>query len=460
MIKHFRLLIVLTLLVGVLVVTASPVAKAQDRVKIIWFCCLGSGDNPQQQETQLRVVDEFNASQDEIELEIQITVFADADDAFSTLVGAGQAPDVVGPVGFGGSNRFAGQWLDLEPYIEASGMDLAAIPENLVESYRTLGEGLTGIPFAIFPGVLFYNVDLFDEAGLNYPPSVAGDPYIMPDGTEVPWDYNTVTEIAKILTVDANGNDATSPDFDPTQIVQWGWVDQYGTLRSEFHTFGANYVVDENGQVHIWDNWRARAQWMWDGVWKYHFIPTNSELNSDLLAGNAFNSGRVGMARTMAWYTCCMNDLPATDTRFDIAVQPAYEGTIYAPIDLDTFRIHKDSKHPEEAFKVLQYLLGEAAGDLLNVYGAFPVRTELQEGWLQAKAEQYPSVTHWEVIPNSAALAPNPHHEEWYPNYNEGQDRFDEFRVLLFSDDGGSMDVNAELDRLESDLQAIVDAGG
>ena len=65
------------------------------------------------------------------------------------------------------------------------------------------------------------NVDLFDEAGLNYPPSSFDEKYVMPDGSEVDWNYDTVAEIAKILTVDANGNDATSADFDPGNIVQY-----------------------------------------------------------------------------------------------------------------------------------------------------------------------------------------------------------------------------------------------
>jgi hypothetical protein len=37
------------------------------------------------------------------------------------------------------------------------------------------------------------------------------------------WNYESITEIAKILTVDANGNDATSPDFDPNNVVQYGF---------------------------------------------------------------------------------------------------------------------------------------------------------------------------------------------------------------------------------------------
>jgi multiple sugar transport system substrate-binding protein len=171
-------------------------------------------------------------------------------------------------------------------------------------------------------------------------------------------------------------------------------------------------VVNEDGKVAFPENWRAEAQWLWDSIWTWHISPTDGVIGSELLNNNAFNSGKIAMARSMAWYTCCLNELEAN---WDLAVQPAYQGTIYAPIDLDTFRIHKDTAHPEEAFTVLTYLLGDAALDLTTVYGGFPARPELQASWLEAKAAQYPSVTHWEVIPNSIELAPNPHHEEWYP---------------------------------------------
>jgi multiple sugar transport system substrate-binding protein len=224
-------------------------------------------------------------------------------------------------------------------------------------------------------------------------------------------------------------------------------------LYFNFHTFGAGYVVDENNQVTLHDNWRAEAQWLWDSIWVHHISPTSSFISSDLLNSNAFNSGRVAMARTMLWYTCCLADAPA----WDLAVQPAYEGTIYAPIDMDTFRIHKDTAHPEEAFTVLSYLLDEAALDLLTAYGGYPARTDLQEAAIQAKAEAYPSVQNWDVVVTSLALAPNPHHEEWFPNFNKGQIRFGDFATLIRSDGGGEIDINAEFDRLAADLQVIVD---
>jgi multiple sugar transport system substrate-binding protein len=453
--KHLRVLIVVAILAGVLIMSVGSVAQARQKVTITWFIGLGTGTNPEQIDTQNAVADAFNSSQDEIELVLNIAGSNQtAPDVLSTLIASGEPPDIVGPVGFAGSNSFAGQWLDLQPLIESTGYELEGIPENLVESYRSLSEGLTGLPFAVFPGVLYYNVDLFDEAGLNYPPAVAGDPYVMPDGTEVPWDYDTVAEIGKILTVDANGNDATMEEFDPSNIIQYGFDHQWDTIRSDFHTFGAAYVVGDDGVVDFPESWRAEAQWLWDSVWTWHISPTDGVISSDLLNSNAFASGRVAMARSMAWYTCCLNEL---ESNWDLAVQPAYQGTIYAPIDLDTFRIHKDTAHPEEAFTVLTYLLGEAELDLTTVYGGFPARPELQSSWIEAKAEQYPSVTHWEVVPDSVALAPNPHHEEWYPNFNKGQQRFNDFKVLLRSDDGGNIDVNAEFDKLEADIQAIID---
>ena len=84
----------------------------------------------------------------------------------------------------------------------------------------------------MFPSAIYYNKDLFDEAGLDYPPAAYGEPYA--DGD--PWDMDKVAELAMLLTVDANGNDATSPDFDRDNIVQWGFHQQFNDdARADRH---------------------------------------------------------------------------------------------------------------------------------------------------------------------------------------------------------------------------------
>ncbi len=140
-------------------------------------------------------------------------------------------PDIVGPVGIGGAEAFHGQWLDLQPYIDKNHFDMTQFPESTVHLYNVGGDGQVGIPFAIYPSVLFYKASLFKEAGLAEPPHQWNGTYTMPDGSVVPWDYDTVRKIALILTVDKNGKDATEAGFDPENIVQWGFEPQRDDLR-------------------------------------------------------------------------------------------------------------------------------------------------------------------------------------------------------------------------------------
>ena len=63
------------------------------------------------------------------------------------------------------------------------------------------------------------------------------------------WDYDTVREIAKILTVDENGNDATEAGFDPEKIVQWGFEPQRDDLRQTGAYFGAGSFMAADGKT-------------------------------------------------------------------------------------------------------------------------------------------------------------------------------------------------------------------
>jgi multiple sugar transport system substrate-binding protein len=422
-------------------------------VTITWYVGVGTGVDALQKPVEDKVIENFNNSQDKIELKVNYTENKVAIDTLATLIAAGTAPDIVGPVGFSGANAFSGQWLDLQPLVDKTGYDLKQYSENLVKLYQT-SEGLLGIPFAVYPSLMYYNVELFDEAGLAYPPAKYGDKYEL-DGKEVDWDWNTVAEIAKRLTVDANGNDATSADFDPSKVEQFGFIHQWGSMRADLSTFGGGAFWDAaTNKITISDAWREEAKWVYNGLWKDHFIPDATYENSDLFKPTAFASGKVAMARVMLWYTCCVGDMKA---KWDIGAVPMYEGQYYSPTDADTFRIMKSTQHPDEAFTVLQYFLGDAALDLLTTYGAYAARPDLQEAGAKAKADKYPFVKNWSVVAPSLDYAVAPNHESDYPNFNKGQNRFADFRTLLYSDTGKDLDVDAEVDKLQSDLQAIVD---
>lgn len=457
--KLFVLVMVLLLVVAV-----APVA-AQEPVTITWFIGLGTGTQQQQLDAQQKVVDEFNASHTDIQLQTYIPAdFATAADALSTLIAAGTPPDIVGPVGVGGSNRYA--WLDLKPLIDESGYDLSGFDPNLLELYATQNGGYSAIPFAIYPSLTYYNVDLFDEAGLNYPPTEFDQQYEMPDGTLVDWNYDTLAQVAEMLTVDANGNDATSADFDPSNIVQYGLNFQWARMRLMWSDFQpeSSYYDPETGTVSVPDSWRDATQWLYDGIWTKHFIPTTTATTSDAFGAgsdNLFQTGKLGMAITPLWYTCCLAD-SIGKFQWNLAVVPqSADGEYHVAMDADTFRIVESTPHPEEAFVVLQYLLDEAVPELAQTYGAYPARSEYQQPYLDSLTERYGEDLNTQVIIDSIPYVnpSNEHHESNLPNWSQVYDREFSLQTQLFGDSGETMDLNEALDTFQSDVQQIVDQG-
>jgi len=103
--------------------------------------------------TQEEVVSDFNASQDAIQLILEIVPFNDGRNVLSTQIASGAGPDIVGPVGWGGSNNFYGQWLDIGPYIAETGFDTSIFDPALIKFYQT-EEGQIGLPFAVYPGAM------------------------------------------------------------------------------------------------------------------------------------------------------------------------------------------------------------------------------------------------------------------------------------------------------------------
>lgn len=432
---------------------ATEVVLAPGQVEIRWFIGLGTGTDPEQLTTEQEVVDEFNKTHPNIKLVTEIVTYEQAFDTLSTEIAGGNPPDIVGPVGVDGAESFHGMWLDLTSLIEKDKYDLTQFDEGAVNFYKTGGEGQIGIPFAIYPSTMYYLKPLFDEAGLNYPPHKYGEKYKWADGTEEEWNYETVRKLALKLTVDKNGKDATDPAFDAANIVQYGYVPQYQDARAMGSYFGAGRLVaDDMKTAQVPPEWAAAWKWIYDGIWKEHFIPNFSVQESpEMGAGDPFGGGKVAMALTHTWYGAEM-----TLTDWDMAAVPSYNGKTTANFNADTFRILSTTKHPEESFTVMTYLEGEASLKLLDIYGGMPARKADQAGYLTAINEKYPWKPDWQVAVDGIAYADNPSFEAYMPNYKEARDVVTNvFTNLIQTTDGLNMDD--EIAKLTSELQAIFD---
>jgi multiple sugar transport system substrate-binding protein len=434
-------------------------------IQIRWFCCLGGGDD--QLTTFNKVISDFNASHPNIKLILDHVAYSGARDAFATRLASGNPPDVVGPLGVGGANAFAGQWLDLAPYIQKNNIDLSGFDPGVVNLYKSGGEGQLGIPFAVYPSELYYQPDMFDAAGLQPPPASYGTQYQMPDNSMVDWSYDTLRQVAMQLTVDKAGKNATDPAFNPKQIVQYGFEPQRDDLRTMGAQFFAagKFLSDDGKTVQIPDAWAAAWKWVYQGMWTDHFILTGPAYNSQTFNGGgyAFNSGHVAMQENFLWNVCCVTDAGGN---WNLAALPSYNGTVSAPINADTFRITKGSKHPDEAFDVLNYLvLGPAHTDLLHSISGFPALkseqgdyfTELQQQKNDKGKLIYPPNVNWDVVTQAIPFADiDPNSENTMPNYNKSLDILAKYLTRWTSTAGLNMDT--EFNNLKQELQTTWNA--
>jgi multiple sugar transport system substrate-binding protein len=421
-----------------------------------WFIGLGTGGKPDQIAAELKVADDFNASQKEIYLSVEIYDNRVASNQLQIEIAAGNAPDIIGPVGVEGLNIFRSQILDLSDLVASQKYDMSGIDPKLVEFWK-MGENnaMIGLPFATYPSFMYYNKKLFDEADLPYPPTKVGEQY-----QGKPWDMEAVRQIGMKLTVDKNGNDATSSSFDPNNIVQWGFDSQWADNNpvAESTIFGAFSVVAPDGKTaQIPDPLKTGLHWYSDGVWKDHFIPTYAQIRSDLLGpDNEFSTGNLAMAETHSWYMCCINPAaPAKrDFEWGVAVAPSYNGTTTAKLHADTFSLLKTTKNPEEAFKALTVLVN--SGALLADYGAFPADPSKQQAFFDTINKNYPDVKIDWAVPQAMLSYPDiPNHQSFMPDYAKAK------KALQALGNGyrtEQLDVDAELAKLQTTLQGIFDA--
>jgi multiple sugar transport system substrate-binding protein len=422
-----------------------------------WFVGLGAGGQPQQLKAEADFVNTFNTSQKDVYISLEIYDNKVASNILKTQIAAGNAPDIIGPVGVEGLNLFRDQLLDLAPLVASSGYDLSKVDPKLVEFFK-MGEGNAqiGLPFATYPSFLYFNKGLFDEAKLPYPPTKVGDKYQGKD-----WDMAALRDLAMKLTVDKNGNDATSSSFDAANVVQWGFDMQYAdnSPLAESSLFGASSFLASDGKsAQIPEQVATGEKWFNDGVWKDHFIPSANQINSDLLdKGNEFESGNLAMNESHSWFTCCV--YPAAPAKpkvkdFGFAIAPSYNGKITAKLHADTFSLLKTTKVPDAAFKAMAALVGSA--DLLTLYGAFPADPSKQDAFFKSVDANFPGVKLDWSVPQAMLSYPDiPNHQSYVPNYAKAKSAWQAFQNKYRTSAG--VDIDAELATLKTTLQGIFD---
>lgn len=388
----------------------APAAPAE-KTKVSVFVGLGTGTDPDQIAAQEALAEKFNAEHDDIEMEFMIVPNDESGERLVAMVSGGNPPDLVGPGGVDVAATYFDMWLDVGPMIEKDNLDLSDFYGAAVEMYN-YPEKTVGLPLGVFPSFIFYNKDKFDAAGVDYPTADYGD---------TSWDIDALRDMAMKLTFDENGNDAKSPDFDPTKIVQWGFDDSWTDLRGFMTRFdppgaGRPTTPDMKTALVNSDEYKYGLDWLNKAIWEDHFMADLAGQDSFYAtAGDPFGSELIAMFYSHTWFMPeGLVDLPF---EYEFAVAPySQKGTRMVRIHADTFYIPKNAANPEASWVVLKWLTSpENIVETCLIYGCLPARQSVADEYTAQMKERYGDHD-YSVIYGAIEYLDNPHHESWMPN--------------------------------------------
>ncbi|QHT63243.1 sugar ABC transporter substrate-binding protein [Paenibacillus lycopersici] len=301
-------------------------------------------------------VAKFEKAHPNIKVDYQ-AITADYDTKLTTMVAGNDEPDVAmmesATIAFPLAEQ--GKFLNLQDFLDKdSEITLDALVPNITYSSEP------GNVIGIAPGPetfgLFYNEDVFKEAGIEPPPADASKA----------WTWEQFVDVAKKLTVDSKGRSADDPAFDPKNIKQFGinlptW---WGAYSNFIYSNGGDFLSPDGKTLGLNQPEAVEAiQKLADLINVYHVAPSPLQAKNIPGTNVALQTKKVAMAIDGQWATTA---LAQSKFNFNVGVLPIMKEPVTTVV-CGMFSIFKSTKHPQESWELLKALLDpEASLDLLT----------------------------------------------------------------------------------------------
>jgi multiple sugar transport system substrate-binding protein len=290
---------------------------------------------------------------------------------------AGTAPDVT--TGWGPIFRVwaeKGQLLDLQPFVDR---DLTA--EQIADFHKWQWDGFVSrdtkirfaMPFYVNLIMLYYNKQAFDEEGVPYP--------------DKNLDHDSYAEMLLKMT-----------KKEGDKILRWGGEispTQYDRFQVHVQAYGG-HVVNPDDPTECWlDRPEALAalEWIRARLWDDNSIAQPMQLEGiGQATGTEAGPWAAGMLATqeggmgaIAFY--------ANESKFPFALThlpkgPARRATLGTT---DGYAIYKGTKHPEEAWDLVLFLVGDFFQKMITeTWGGIPARLSLLPSWKDTIIKTFP----------------------------------------------------------------------
>jgi multiple sugar transport system substrate-binding protein len=350
------------------VVEATPVSK--EPVELVWYRSQRPLTIKQSEEVIIPRYEELNP---DIKIKMVIATWEELVPKLVSMNAAGRPPDCFGSWMGGPPQQLRhGMLLPLDDLIDASPIiDMDEYPEQVVDFFTTGGHTFC-IPYMITASYMFYNKDLFDEAGVEYPPS---------DWNDKSWTWGEMVTRAKKLTKNyGQGADAvygiqnvTLRNRQDVEFKRWGT----SMFDDQYKDTGYPCEVNLTGDIAM-----ACLQGQVDVMYKDKVSPPPSEVDAISAGGNPFLTGKVAMNYTGGWQ---FNTLMGFDGfRWGVAAVPYKESNVNSLFP-DGNVVARLTEHPQEAWSFTEYIsTGEALKGLLLHGGQWPCADKYLDEYSEA----------------------------------------------------------------------------
>ncbi len=199
--------------------------------------------------------------------------------------------------------------------------------------------------------LIFYDRAAFQEAGVEVPPASA----------DKAWDWDTFIDVAKQMTIDINGNNGKSPDFDPNNIKRYGVMlnPDFWQLEVWSVSNGGGWY-DENGKVTIGEPEAMEALQRIADLYLVHHVAPQYGTNTSTTIDQDFVNKSTAMYISGQWSVgVWLGPAKFSDgLDYGVAVLPYMKDKV----TLNTGGVNvafATSKHPREAMEWLKWYAKE-----------------------------------------------------------------------------------------------------
>lgn len=293
-----------------------------------------------------KLADKFNASQDRIEVQVVAIPWENYMTKLNTMATAKELPDT-------GMMNEAGvlQWSENGMLADVSTM----YGEGESKPLDCLAFKYQGKPVAYSAAneilLLYYNKDMFDKAGVAYPPT----------SVDKAWTWDEFVANSKKLTLDKNGKHPGEAGFDKQNITQFGCLVENLTWQLETWTLsnGAGFYSKDGSKVTLDDPASIEAiQKVADLYLKDNVAPLSTGATDDSIQRSII-SGTCAMGTGGAWNVgTCLNKAKEAGLNYGVAVLPYMKEKVTLCTGGPNV-VFSQTKHPKEAMEWLKWYYQE-----------------------------------------------------------------------------------------------------